>query len=159
MIVGLFAVSEFGIYPMVEEAVRPIFAPKPDYPVRMKPREGYLLDLVEDRVFSATTYKQATDCIWLTPSPEMQWEMDTDAFQLVDGGETIALLDVRANWDGLVRVYFAVGKLPVGKPLHIKVPIRKGGLWPVKDGGDYGLYALGSGIPSALLVGPVLFHD
>ncbi len=159
-IAAVFSISALGIYPLVEEHVRPAFAPRPEEPTRLVAREGLAFDLVEDRDYPLEPFRLGTDCIWIARSPLFEWKVDPPHFELVDASGThVASLDVRLNWDGLIRVYFGVGDLPSLKPLWIRVTLANGGLWPQARTLAYSVSRLGGMPPPFVDVGPVRFVE
>jgi len=159
LIVGVFAASVFGIYPRVENYVRPMFAPKPDEPVRFFPREDMPFDFVEERTVSAGDFKMGVDCIWVTPDPLSNWAIDRNGLELVSGDGSVASLDVRENWDGLLRFYFGAGDVSADMAAYIKIPIIEGGLWTVARFGTHKLYSQGGPVPPSYLLGPFRFSE
>jgi len=156
----VFSISALGIYPLVEEHVRPTFAPRPDEPVRLVAREGYAFDLVEKREYPLEPFRLGTDCIWIAPAPHLSWKVDPSHFSLVDAlGTHVAELDVRLNWNGLIRVYFGAGVLPALKPLWVRVAIERGGLWNRSRSPTHDTWRLGGMPPPFVDVGPVHFVE
>ncbi|MBM4354975.1 MAG: hypothetical protein FJ109_14520 [Deltaproteobacteria bacterium] len=156
----VFSVSALGVYPLVEEHVRPAFAPRPEKPERLVAREGLAFDLAEERDYPLEPFRLGTDCIWIVRNPALAWPVDPSHFELVDAtGAHVADLDVRVNWDGLVRVYFGVGRLPELKPLWIRVSIAMGGLWSSVRERAWTLCRIGGVPPPFVDVGPVRFVE
>lgn len=160
MMVGVFLVSALVFYPGFETYVRPMFAPKPKEPIRFSARDGHPFDLVEERSLSADKFRLATECVWLARIPDESLSIDVSGLALLDWNmEQIASLDVRENWDGLLRIFFGTGKILVGEPLYIRIPIVDGGMWTVSNNRGYRLMARGGRIPPAYVVGPLTFMD
>jgi len=156
----VFSISALGVYPLIEEHMRPVFAPRPEEPARLIAREGLAFDLVEERDYPLEPFRLGTDCIWIARAPSAPWAVDPTHFELVDSlGVSMAQLDVRLNWDGLIRVYFGVGTLPALRPLWVRVPLAGGGLWPSGRTLAYSLYRLGGMPPPFIDVGPVRFVE
>lgn len=158
-IVIVFATSSLGIFPVVEEMMRPTFAPRPEAPERLFPRIGVAFDLVEERELSSEEFRLATDCLWITSDPGTGYVIDTNGVVLELDGNKVAELDVRYNWDGLVRLYFGAGKVPAGKDVMIRIPVRRGGMWSYRKGYGYETFLLGGNTPSHVLLGPIRFSD
>jgi hypothetical protein len=158
-IITVFLSSTIGIYPLVAEYLRPSLAPKPESPLRTLPRQGRPFDLVEDRELSAKEFRLATDCIWLTADPGTGYTIDEGGLSLELDGKTVAELDIRYNWDGLVRLYFGAGRVPPREDLMLRVPIHRGGLWSLERGRGYELFRQGGREPSSVLIGPIRFSD
>jgi hypothetical protein len=160
MMVAVFIVSALVFYPEFETYVRPMFAPRPKEPIRFSVRQGEAFDLVEERSLSADKFRLATECVWLARTPEESLRIDVDGLALLDRNmEQIASLDLRENWDGLLRIFFGTGKIPVGEPLYIRIPVVDGGMWTVSRHRDYRLMARGGRVPPAYVVGPITFMD
>jgi hypothetical protein len=157
--VGVFAISAMAVYPSVEEYVRPMFAPRPEEPIRFSPRRGAVFDLVEERDLNADKFRYATDCIWMTRDQDTDWEFIPGGLDLMKDGESVAALDVRYNWDGLLRFYFRAGKIPVGEDVYLQMSLVGGGLWADKTTAHYSLFSQGGRIPARVAVGPVRFID
>lgn len=158
-IVGVFSASALGIYPWMESVVRPTFAPKPKEPVRFYPRGQLPLDFVEDRTLRAQDFKMGLESIWITANPLTGWTIDRNRLELVDLEGPLASLDLRDNWDGLMRVYFGAGKVPVAKPLYIRIPIVGGGMWTVAESPSHRRLTAGGTVPPFYLLGPITFRE
>jgi hypothetical protein len=156
---AVFTTSALGLYPIIEEYVRPAFAPRPESPVRLTPRPGMAFDFVEERDLDADEFRLATDCLWIVPEPSTGWEIDEAGVTLEKDGETVAELDIRYNWDGLVRLYFGAGEIPVGEDLHVRIALREGGMWPTRKGQGYALYVQGGNLPPSYVIGPIRFVE
>jgi len=156
-IVIVFATSSMGIFPVVEEMMRPTFAPRPEQPERLFPRPGAAFDLVEARRLSSEEFRLATDCLWLTTDPGSGYSLDDAGVALELDGKKVAELDVRYNWDGLIRLYFGAGKVPHDKDLMLRVPIQRGGMWSFQRGRGYETFLQGGRTPSHVLLGPISF--
>ena len=157
MIIGIFMWSSMVIYPILEEHLRPSFAPKPGKPVRNHPRHGLTFDLVEERTYDARKFKMGIDCVWVTRQPGSEQRIVPERVSLVYGDETVATLDMRVNWNGQLRFYFGVGEVIPNSPMYVKIPIENGGMWLVDRSPGYGVFSQGGPIPAFYLVGPVFF--
>ncbi len=158
-IVIVFATSSMGIFPVVEEMMRPSFAPRPEAPERLFPRLGAAFDLVEERQLSSEEFRLATDCLWITVDPGSGYILDKGGVALELDGQKVAELDVRVNWDGLIRLYFGAGKVPHDKDLMIRIPIEKGGMWSLQQGRSYETFLQGGQTPSHVVLGPIRFSE
>jgi len=116
-------------------------------------------DFVEERQYSANDFRLATACIWIARNPASAWHIDESGLALLEDGKEIAVLDLRENWDGLLKIYFGRGRVPEGKPLFIKIPLVEGGLWKVGGGKGYRLLAFGGRTPPYYLLGPMVFRQ
>jgi hypothetical protein len=158
-IVIVFATSSMGIFPIVEEMMRPTFAPRPEKPERLFPRPGAAFDLVELRELSSEEFRLATDCLWITVDPGSGYILDNAGVALELKGKKVAELDVRYNWDGLVRLYFGAGKVPSDKDLMIRLPVERGGMWSLQQGANYETFLQGGRTPSHVMLGPIRFSE
>jgi hypothetical protein len=158
-VVGIFVWSSLGIFPWLEHYLRPAFAPRPAEPVRVVPRDDALFDLVEDRSVPMNRFIMGEDHVWLTRAPGSKVEIDADKMDLLYKGEAVASLDLRKNWDGLIRVYFRVGDIMPNTPFTIRLPIIGGGMWSVGSGAGYRVFRIGGPIPAYVDVGPVVFSQ
>lgn len=156
-IVLVFATSSLGIYPVVEEMMRPSFAPRPERPERLFPRPGVAFDLVEERQLSSEEFRLATNCLWITSDPATGHVIDVAGVALESAGVKVAELDVRYNWDGLIRLYFAAGKVPPDKELMIRIPVQRGGMWSFEKGRSHETFFQGGRNPSHVMLGPIRF--
>lgn len=159
MIVAIYMWSSLVVYPLLEDYLRPAIAPKPEKQLRVIPREGLAFDLAEEREYDGRKFKMGTDCIWLVKDPSSPLEVVGDRLSLVYEGKSIAELDVRENWDGLLRVYFGVGELIPKTPVYIRLPVKDGGMWSVTHVPEYTVLRQGGAVPSHFLVGPVYFSS
>lgn len=159
MIVGIYFWSTLVVHPLFENYLRPLIAPRPEQALRAEPRDGLAFDLVEDREYDGRNFKMGTDWIWLTRDRDCDWEVASERVSLVYDGKSIAELDLRKNWDGLLRVYFGVGELIPKTPLYVRIPMKDGGMWPLTEVPDYRLLRRGGTVPSYVLVGPVYFNS
>jgi hypothetical protein len=158
-IVIVFATSSMGIFPVVEEMMRPTFAPRPEQPERLFPRLGAAFDLVEERRLSSEEFRLATDCLWITVDPGTGYVLDNAGVALELDGKKVAELDVRYNWDGLIRLYFGAGKVPPDKDLMLRLPVERGGMWSLKQGSSYETFLQGGRTPSHVMLGPIRFSE
>jgi len=157
LIIGIFMWSSMVIYPMLEGHLRPSFAPKPGKQVRKHPRQGKVFDLAEERTYDARKFKMGIDCLWVTKDPASRQDIVPGGVSLVYGNEIVATLDMRVNWDGLLRFYFGVGDLIPNSPMYVRIPIVDGGMWLEDKRAGYKLLSAGGPVPSYHLVGPVFF--
>lgn len=157
LIIGIFMWSSMVIYPMLEGHLRPSFAPKPGKQVRSHPRPGLVFDLAEDRTYDARKFKMGVDCLWVTKDQASEQAIVPEGLALVYGNETVATLDLRVNWDGLLRFYFGVGEVIPNSPMYVKIPIVDGGMWLEDRRAGYKTLSAGGPVPAYHLVGPVFF--
>jgi hypothetical protein len=159
LMVAIYMWSSMVVYPVLEGYLRPAIAPKPEHQLRVTPREGLAFDLAEEREYDGRKFKMGTDCIWLVKDPSSPLEVVGHRLSLVHDGKSIAELDVRENWDGLLRVYFGVGELIPKTPVYIRLPVKDGGMWAVTQVPEYTVLRQGGAVPPHFLVGPVYFSS
>ena len=159
MIITLFTIATVGIFPLMESRFTANFGPRPEHPVRFLPEAGETFALVEDRVYRHDRFIAGMDCIWITSDPILRAKIAAFGPFLEHDGEMIAVLDVQETWNGMTRLYFERGKVPLDEPVQLVIPVAGGGTIPLDAGPGYRLASPGGGVPARITLGPIVFQE
>ncbi|MBM4372793.1 MAG: hypothetical protein FJ098_14160 [Deltaproteobacteria bacterium] len=159
LIVTLFTLATLGIFPLVEGRFTASFGPRPDRPQRSFPEPGEAFGLVEDRPYRHDRFIAGLDCIWVTSDPVLAPQIAAFGPYLQKNGEVTAVLDVEPTWNGMSRLYFDRGKIPMDEPLDLVIPIRDGGSFPLSSGPGYRVRLPGGTRPARAILGPLVFRE
>ena len=159
LIVSLFSVATLGIFPLLEGRFTATFGPRPEKPMRFFPEPGAPFGLVEDRPYRLDRFIAGMDCIWVTSDPVQSLRIADFGPYLERDGEIIAVLDILDTWNGMSRLYFNRGDIPLDEPVRLVIPIDGGGTIPLRDGPGYSLRTQGGDTPARLVLGPLTFKE
>ncbi|MFH1530712.1 MAG: hypothetical protein ABIK09_08290 [Pseudomonadota bacterium] len=159
LIIILFTIATVGFFPLVEDRFTATFGPRPAEPVRFLPEAGAPFALVEDRPYRYDRFIAGMDCIWLTMDPVRSVEIAPFGPFLEADGEMIAVLGVRKTWNGMTRLFFDRGDIPMDEPIDLVIPVVGGGTIPLGDGLGYRLASPGGGVPARVVLGPITFLE
>jgi len=159
MIITLFSFATVVIFPLMEARFTATFGPRPEDPVRLLPEAGVSFALVEDRPYPHDRFVAGMDCIWVTRDPVESSEIAGFGPFLERDGEVIALLDVEETWNGMARLYFERGEIPLDEPVDLVIPVEGGGTVPLERGPGYRLATEGGPASARVVLGPIFFSD
>ena len=159
LIVSLFSLATLGIFPLMEGRFTATFGPRPEKPVRFFPEPGTPFGLVEDRPYRHDRFIAGMDCIWVTSDPVQDLRIADFGPYLEQNGKIIAVLDVQDTWNGMSRLYFNRGDVPLEEPVRLVIPIKGGATIPLGDGPGYRLRASGGDTPARQTLGPLTFKE
>jgi len=159
LIVSLFSLATLGIFPLMEGRFTATFGPRPEKPERFFPEPGAAFGLVEDRPYRHDRFIAGMDCIWVTSDPVQSLRIADFGPYLEQDGEMIAVLDVQDTWNGMSRLYFNRGDIPLDEPVRLVIPIEGGGTIYLGDGLGYRLRTPGGDTPARLVLGPLTFKE
>ena len=160
LIITLFTIATVVIFPLMEDRFTATFGPRPDHPVRFLPDAGAAFALVEDRPYRHDRFIAGMDCIWVTRAPVGASKIAGFGPYLMQDDEIIALLDAEETWNGMARLYFRRGNVPLDEPVDLVIPVEGGGTVPVDlPAPGYRIYAQGGDTPARVVLGPVVFKE
>jgi hypothetical protein len=157
--VATFMFCVMVLYPRLSAHYLPSVGPRPTMPQVFNPPAGEFYALVENRGYDRDRFIAGLDCIWVTHDPLRAPGIAKEGPYLERRGRIIGRLDVKENWDGLLRLYFSAGDLKEETEANLVIPLAGGGAFTLAEHQGAKVLLPGAPTPDHLVIGQINFYQ
>jgi hypothetical protein len=159
LVVATFTFCVIILYPRLSTHFLPAVGPRPKLPQVFNPPAGELYALVENRGYDRDRFIAGLDCIWVTYDPVRAPGIAKEGPYLEHHGRVIGRLEVKENWDGLLRLYFSAGDIKEEPDADLVIPLAGGGAFKLAGPAGARVLLPGAPTPDRLVVGHINFYQ